>query len=481
MSERGISMRPVVLLVDDDPKLLMGLRRALRGEPFDVRLAVGAYEALSHMKAWGGVDVLITDQHMPGMTGTALLAAVRERYPDTARFMLTGSPSLAVAVDAINSGSIHRFFVKPCDPRELAAAARAALHDRMIAAAARVSSGPMLLVDVSRGLIAHGNEAAEQLFGLGAAALQERALADLIDGDPGESAREAREFLALPPPASRRWRMLGRERAPIEAEVSLHPFAAGSAATACIAIRNIGEVSRLEAEVTQLQRAEILGELVGGVAHDLGNLLMVINGRSELLAASHGDVDAVKRTAEVIHATAKRGSSLTRQLLAYLHGSPAADAIVDLNAVMTGAADLLEKIVGRHIAIELDLDPGAGQVRGDVTQIEQIAMNLGLNARDAMPDGGTLRLRTWSVDGSPGEPIPPGRYVALQVSDTGVGMPPEVCRRAFEPFYTTKGPGKGTGLGLPTVARIADLHGGHIGLDSEPGRGTTFTVYLPKI
>ena len=196
----------VVLLVDDDVLLLAGLQRALRGQPFNVRVAPGAYEAMSLMQAWGGVDVLITDQHMPGMSGTALLSAVRERFPDTARFMLTGRPDLSIAMEAINSGAIHRFFVKPCDAREMVGAIQDALRERMIAAAARLTSGPMLLVDVARCRITHGNAAAATLFGVDPGALQDRAVDEvLVDDGPGaQGAVEA--FLAESPPATRRWR-----------------------------------------------------------------------------------------------------------------------------------------------------------------------------------------------------------------------------------------------------------------------------------
>jgi signal transduction histidine kinase len=469
----------VVLLVDDDVHLLAGLQRALRGQPFDVRVAAGAYEAMSLLQAWGGVDVLITDQHMPGMSGTALLSAVRERFPDTARFMLTGRPDLSIAMEAINGGAIHRFFVKPCDAREVASAIREALHERMIAAAGRLTSGPMLLVDVARRRITHGNAAAATLFGVDPETLRDRGVEEVfVDDGPGaEGAVEA--FLAERPPATRRWRARRADASLQDVEVVSHAVADGSG-TACLAIRNVSDLSRLEAAVTELQRSEIVGQLAGGVAHDLGNLLTVIGGRSALLAERQDNNDAVKRAVDAIQTTAKRGSSLTKQLMGYLRGGQSPPVVIDVNAIMTGAADLLQRIVDPLISITIDLDPSAGRVRGDLTQIEQVIMNLALNARDAMPQGGRLRLRTANADGPLADGTPPGRYVAFEVTDTGVGMAADQCRQAFEPFFTTKAKGKGTGLGLPTVARIVRMHSGHIALQSEPNLGTTFTVYLPR-
>ena len=467
----------VVLLVDDDVLLLSGLQRALHGQPFDVRVAAGGYEAMSLMQAWGGVDVLITDQYMPGMSGTALLSAVRERFPDTARFMLTGRPDLAIAIEAINTGAIHRFFVKPCDAREMVGAIREALHDRMIAAAGRLTSGPMLLVDVARRRITHGNAAAATLFGVDPGALQDRGIDEvLVDDGPGaQGAVEA--FLAESPPATRRWHARRADASLQDVEVVSHALAEGGA-TACLTIRNISELSGLEAAVTELQRSEIVGQLVGGVAHDLGNLLMVIDWRSQLLAGGEANAEAVKRAVDAIQTSAKRGSSLTRQLTGYLRGGQSPPVAVDVNAVMTSAADLLRKIVDPGVSVELELDPSAGCTRGDLTQIEQVVMNLSLNARDAMPDGGCLRLRTVNAPAPLADGAPPGRYVVLEVTDTGVGMAADQCRQAFEPFFTTKA--KGTGLGLPTVARIVRMHGGHIALKSEVNSGTTFAIYLPQ-
>ena len=337
----------------------------------------------------------------------------------------------------------------------------------------------MLLVDVARRRITHGNAAAATLFGVDPGALQDRGIDEvLVDDGPGaQGAVEA--FLAESPPATRRWHARRADASLQDVEVVSHALAEGGA-TACLTIRNISELSGLEAAVTELQRSEIVGQLVGGVAHDLGNLLMVIDWRSQLLAGGEGNADAVKRAVDAIQTSARRGSSLTKHLTGYLRGGQSPPVVVDINAVMTGAADLLRKIVDPGISIELELDPSAGCTRGDLTQIEQVIMNLALNARDAMPNGGCLRLRTVNADGPVADGAPPGRYVVLEVTDTGVGMTPDQCRQAFDPFFTTKAKGQGTGLGLPTVARIVRTHGGHITLKSEVNCGTTFTVYLPQ-
>jgi signal transduction histidine kinase len=310
-----------------------------------------------------------------------------------------------------------------------------------------------------------------------AGALQDRGIDEvLVDDGPGaQGAVEA--FLAESPPATRRWHARRADASLQDVEVVSHALAEGGA-TACLTIRNISELSGLEAAVTELQRSEIVGQLVGGVAHDLGNLLMVIDWRSQLLAGGEANAEAVKRAVDAIQTSAKRGSSLTKQLTGYLRGGQSPPVAVDVNAVMTSAADLMRKIVDPGISVELELDPSAGCTRGDLTQIEQVIMNLSLNARDAMPNGGSLRLRTVNAPAPLADGAPPGRYVVLEVTDTGGGMTPDQCRQAFEPFFTTKA--KGTGLGLPTVARIVRMHGGHIVLKSEVNSGTTFAIYLPQ-
>jgi signal transduction histidine kinase len=207
------------------------------------------------------------------------------------------------------------------------------------------------------------------------------------------------------------------------------------------------------------------------VAHDIVNLMTAIGGRSRILADRAGGDDA-RRDAELIQHSAEQAAALSRQLVRFLRTGRAARDLVDVNAVVRSLHGLLRRSLDERIALVLDLDPEAGVAVADAQQIEQVVINLVLNARDAMPDGGEVVVRTGRAGA--GEP-----HLVLEVADTGGGMTEEVRRRALEPFFTTKAPGRGTGLGLPTVAVIARQHGGHVAIDSAPGRGTRVRVSLP--
>jgi signal transduction histidine kinase len=227
------------------------------------------------------------------------------------------------------------------------------------------------------------------------------------------------------------------------------------------------------------ERMEALGRLTGGIVHDLNNLLFVITGQVELarrlLRPEH---PAFARLAPALHA-AERAAALNRQLLEFGRGSPADLRPVDLNAVVAQLDRMLQRVIGEDVKVEVRAGRGLGRVRGDVAEMERLLLNLALNARDAMPGGGRLTIETRDVEiaGGSDPPAPPGRYVLVAVSDEGLGMDEETRKRIFEPFFTTKP--EGAGLGLATVNGIVELSGGCIRVDSEPGRGTTFQVYLP--
>ena len=238
-----------------------------------------------------------------------------------------------------------------------------------------------------------------------------------------------------------------------------------------------------EAELRQAQKMEALGQLTGGVAHDFNNLLTVLQGSLEMLSGRQQS-DQLQARVDTALRTVERGERLTEQLLAFARRQPLARATIDLNVQLRRMTELLARTVGSGIAIHTDLAADLWPVNADATQLELAVFNLAINARDAMPGGGELGIRTFNraapPEGALEQPTKVGGFVGLEISDTGHGMPPKVAARAFEPFFTTKEAGKGTGLGLSMVYGFARQSGGSASIRSEAGRGTAVTLLLPR-
>jgi PAS domain S-box-containing protein len=249
---------------------------------------------------------------------------------------------------------------------------------------------------------------------------------------------------------------------------------------------DVTEQRSLEAQFRQAQRLEAVGRLAGGVAHDFNNILTAISGYSELLLADLSADDPKREDVTEIRAAARRAAALTRQLLAFGRKQVLEVKVLDLNAVVQTLERMLRRLMGEDVRLELALSEGLGAVQADPAQLEQVIMNLAVNARDAMPAGGHLTIETANVVldelyARTHQGAKPGQYVMLALSDTGIGMDRETQSHIFEPFFTTKDPSKGTGLGLATVYGIVKQSGGNIWVYSEPERGATFRLYLPRV
>ncbi len=263
--------------------------------------------------------------------------------------------------------------------------------------------------------------------------------------------------------------------------------ASGTTLYFLVYIRDMTERKTLEEQLRQAQKMEAVGQLAGGIAHDFNNLLTAIIGNAELLLREIEAEDSRRLDVLEINRAAHRAATLVRQLLAFSRKQVLQPRVVDLNAVVTDLSTMLRRVIGEHVELRLELEPELGKVLADPGQLEQVITNLAVNARDAMPSGGTLTIRTAGVGAvdAPGqnpEAMPLiGPLVELSVHDDGVGMDERTLARLFEPFFTTKELGRGTGLGLATVYGIVRQSGGHIRVNSRLHHGSTFTVYLPMV
>ncbi len=350
----------------------------------------------------------------------------------------------------------------------------------------------------ARGVITYAGEAVEATLGYRSEEVVGRSAFDFLDAqDQGQSSA----FLAERVSRRDRFALLGKRAShrsgrPVWLDVTAMPITAADGelqgyrgVVLDVTSRHEAEAERerLQAQLVQAQKMESVGRLAGGVAHDFNNLLTVILGCSESLQErlDGGQIESLQ-DAEQIHAAGERARDLTGQLLAFARKQVVTPVPLDLNAVVQRCQRMLERLLGEDIDLVLDLQPAPWTVLADPGQVEQVVLNLAVNARDAMPTGGRLvietRNRRTGEDGAPeGQAGCTGARVQLRVRDTGVGMTPEVRAHLFEPFFTTKEPGKGTGLGLATVHGIVAQAGGHVHVESEPGRGTTLRVCFPRV
>jgi len=279
------------------------------------------------------------------------------------------------------------------------------------------------------------------------------------------------------------WRHRRKNGSIIQAEITSNPLVFDGRSAQLVLAADVTERRSLEEQLRQSQKMEAIGQLACGAAHDFNNLLTSILGYAELLTGRVQEHDLMEAVSEITKA-AERAASLTRQLLAFSRKQVLAPEVLEVNRLITNLEKMLRRLIGEHIELAARLAPDLGRVRADAGQIEQVILNLVVNGRDAMPRGGRLVIETAGVDLDDAYArehisVRPGRYVMIAVSDSGVGMDAATKARIFEPFFTTKE--TGTGLGLATVYGIVKQSGGNIWVYSEPGKGTTFKIYLPQL
>ena len=340
----------------------------------------------------------------------------------------------------------------------------------------------MWLFDAENRILIEANEAAARLYGYPADEMRGMPLTELQAGPDLE------RFLTHPQASDKPeiWRHRTKLGRAIDLEIAVHDIEHSGRNVQLAVIMDVTGRRELEEQLRQAQKMEAVGMLAGGVAHDFNNLLTIINGYSQLLLNNLPKNDPNRHSAEQIMKAGDRAAGLTNQLLAFSRRQVLQPKVLDLNNLVHGLSAMLRRLIGEDIDLRLALREEVGRVSADPGQIEQVLMNLVVNARDAMPHGGSLTIETANVtldEHYAGRHISvkPGPYVLLAVSDTGSGMDEETKTRLFEPFFTTKGPGKGTGLGLSTVFGIVKQSGGSVEVYSEKGSGSSVKVYLPRI
>ncbi|HTS19711.1 MAG TPA: PAS domain S-box protein [Verrucomicrobiae bacterium] len=417
------------------------------------------------------------------------LDSVLDRWSEGHHWLGVGLNEVIFALGILSIGlaifSLRRW-------RELAdeMAARREAEDSRIRLAAIVEfSNDAIVGKDLNGIITSWNAAAERLYGYPAAEAIGRPV-DLII--PTDRSHEWRDILDR----TRRGEHIshfetervGKGGRKLNVSLSVSPIkgSSGDIVGAAVIARDISERLRLQQQLLQSRKVEAIGRLAGGVAHDFNNILTTIIGYCDLTREELGDGHSARTNIDEISGAAERAASLTRQLLAFSRKQTMQPKVLDLNAVLENLDKLLRRLIGEDIELVTKLAPDLGRVKADPGQIEQVIMNLAVNAREAMPNGGQLLLETAAVtldreSAHLPEDVQPGEYVMIAVTDTGVGMTEEVKTRVFEPFFTTKPQGQGTGLGLSMCYGIIKQSGGHISVYSELNHGTTFKIFLARV
>ncbi|UCF20552.1 MAG: response regulator [Gemmatimonadota bacterium] len=495
-----------VLLVDSDSAerhRIGELLQAARGVTFLADQADSLAGAIERLQD-GGIDAVLLELDLKDSRGLDTLERLQHSAPDIPIVVLSHIAEDVLGMEAARRGAqdyldkssvdAHALKRAVCYSIERLRAEHAsqllatAMEASMLLATAVEQSAEAILITDTNGVIQYVNPSFSRITGYS----QEEAV--------GETPRLVRSGRHDDPFYGQLWQTLLRgdvwsgnfinrrkDGTLYRQEATISPVrdSSGKIVNFVLAGRDVTREIELEEQLRQSQKMEAVGQLAGGIAHDFNNLLTAIMGNAELLLANLNEDDPRRGDLDEIRHAGARAARLTRQLLAFSRRQVMEPVILGLNEVVDNVSNLIQRLIGEPIELVTKLDEGLVQVLADPGQIEQVVLNLAVNARDAMPEGGRLLIETANVDldeeylGTHAR-VTPGSYVMLAISDTGVGMDEETRSRIFEPFFTTKASGKGTGLGLSTVYGIIKQSNGYIWVYSEPGRGTTFKIYLPQ-
>lgn len=484
-----MSQAPTVLIVDDTAHSRLLLTLLLQSEGYRLVEASDGPEGLAAAQR-ESPDVILLDVMMPGMDGFEVCRRIREldRLREVPILLLTALDDRKSRLEGLSAGA-DDFITKPIDTSELRIRLRTItrinrfrmLYEERAKFEQAINHAPDgLIVTDQDGAMTLVNAAARAI--LSADAPLNGRFADLLPPAAAEqlAARQAQPGVTVHRPFATE--LTYARRFPNQVEIAVSPLPGRAL---IYSLRDVTESRSLEQQLISMQRLEVLGQLAGGIVHDLNNLLTAVLGTATLMELDAREQDV--RPLQTIVNSSRRGAEMLRQLLAFSRGSDSDRTAVNLVTVAREVADLASETFPANITVHF-VAPAKGSLpdfHANSSQLHQILMNLCVNARDAMPNGGKLTLALdrreivdpeQTLDCNEGHP---GCYVTVAVSDTGSGIPPEVRPRLFQPFYTTKPAGRGTGLGLATVARLVNLHGGFLTLDTTVGSGTTFICHFP--
>jgi PAS domain S-box-containing protein len=492
-----------ILLLEDDPLDVELATQALAAAGIEARVERAASRdefarALDRPRP----DLVLSDYNIPGWSGREALEAARARWGGLPFVFVTGSIGDEAAVEALLAGATDlvlkhqlarlgpavRRAVAESTQRDALGDAQAALRrsEERFRALVENSLDATLMVDMGARIL-YASPAVERITGHRVNDRVGRSCLEFVHPDDLDDVRQllARCGSTAGSVLRSELRLRNAEGRWIEVEFAVANHLDNAAIGAIVInYHDVSERRRLEEMLRQAQKMEAIGRVAGGIAHDFNNLLGVTMGYSDLILRRMGEQDPLRPKVQEIRKAAERAGTLTQQLMAFTRRRPPMAETLDVSAVVTDVADMLQRVLGEDVKLVLRL--GAETlVRADRSQVGQVLMNLAVNARDAMPRGGKLIIECRNVELDRPTQMrrmaAAGPYVLLSVTDTGVGMEPEVQQHLFEPFFTTKPPGQGTGLGLATVYGIVTQTGGHITVYSELRRGTSFKIYLPRV
>ena len=494
-----------VLLIEHDDVYAGELRHRLEGAtPRAETERCGTLAAALSLLDRHSFNAILLDLDLPDSAGLAGIGRILARAPGVAIVVLTASESAELAVAAVQHGAQDYLVKSETDRKSLLRALRYAIE--RAATQAELARREQHF----RALIEHAYDIVVLIGPDGSLLYQSPSTQRVLGYGPGELLGTNVLDLVHPADRQRAGQVLATWPAAQEGGDPVAPFrirhktgawreleALGQALTSdprgglvvnardvTERVRAEEELREAEAKLRQVQKMEAVGRLAGGMAHDFNNILTAIYGYADLLLEETRPADPRRADIQEIRLMAQRAANLTRQLLAFSRQQMLQPQVLDLNVVIDDVQRMLSRMIGTDVELTFAPAPGLWPVRADRGQIEQVLINLGANARDAMPEGGSLRIRTANEaleEPSAERPgLKAGDYVVLEVTDTGIGMPEHVRRHIFEPFFTTKEQGKGTGLGLATIYGIVKQSGGGIYLESEERRGTAFSIYLPR-